>query len=39
MKFFVKRAAELNFVSDIKRDIPNFGTVFTHTGAAYGENT
>ena len=26
-------------VSDIKRDIPKFGTVFTETKATYGENT
>ena len=26
-------------VSDIKRDIPIFGTVFTQTGATYDENT
>ena len=26
-------------VSDIKRDIPKFGTVFTQTGATYDENT
>ena len=26
-------------VSDIKRDIPKFGTVFTQTGATYAENT
>ena len=35
----VKRAAELNLVGDIKRDIPKFGTVFTQTRAIYGENT
>ena len=26
-------------VSDIKRDIPKFGAVFTQTGATYDENT
>ena len=35
----VKGAAELNLISDIKRDIPKFDTVFTQTGATYGENT
>ena len=30
---------ELNSVSDIKRDIPKLGTVFTQTGATYDENT
>ena len=35
----VKRAAELNLVSDIKQDIPKFGTVFTQTGATYDEIT
>ena len=30
--------AELNLVSDIKKDIPKFGTVFTRTGATYDEN-
>ena len=35
----VKAAAELNLISDIKRDIPKFGTVFTQTGEPYGENT
>ena len=39
MKFLRKRAAGLNLVSDINRDIPKFGTVFTQTGATYGENT
>ena len=28
---------ELNLISDIKRDIPKFGTVFTQTRATYGE--
>ena len=40
MKFFrvlAKAAAELNLISDIKRDIPKFGTVFTQTRATYGE--
>ena len=32
-----KAAAELNLISDIKRDIPKFGTVFTQTRATYGE--
>ena len=32
-----KAAAELNLISDIKRDIPKFGTVFTETRATYGE--
>ena len=31
-------SAELNLISDIKRDIPKFGTVSTQTGATYGEN-
>ena len=31
--------SELNLVSDIKRDIPKFGTVLTQAGATYGENT
>ena len=31
------KAAKLNLVSDIKRDIPKLGTVFTQTGASYGE--
>ena len=35
----VKRAAELNLVSDIKQDIPKFGIVFTRTGEPYCENT
>ena len=40
----VKEAVELNLedgrmVSDIKRDIPKFGTVFSQTGATYAENT
>ena len=34
----LKRTAELNLVSDTKRGIPKFGTVFTQTGATYGEN-
>ena len=29
---------ELNLVSDIKRDKPKFGTVFTQTRASYDEN-
>ena len=38
MKFLqIKAAAELNLISDIKRDIPKFGTVFTQTRATYGE--
>ena len=32
-----KAAAELNLISDIKRDITKFGTVFTQTRATYGE--
>ena len=32
-------AAEHYLVSDIKRDIPKFGSVFTQTGATYDENT
>ena len=32
-------AAELNLISDLKRDIPKFGTVFTQARATYGENT
>ena len=44
MKFLSKEQAELNLedgrmVSDIKRDIPKFGTVFSQTGATYAENT
>ena len=35
----VKEVAEHYLVSDIKRDIPKFGTVFTQTGATYDENT
>ena len=37
----VKEEAEHYLVSDTKRDIslPNFGTVFTQTGATYDENT
>ena len=35
----VKGAAELNLVSDIKLDIPKFGTALTQTKATYGENT
>ena len=32
-----KAAAELNLISDIKRDISKFGTVFTQTRATYRE--
>ena len=32
-----KAAVELNLISDIKRDIPKFGTVFTQTRATYSE--
>ena len=40
----VKGAAELNLedgrmVSDIKRDIPKFGTVFAQTGTTYDVKT
>ena len=42
MKFrlqFCEVFVKLNLVSDIKRDLPKFDTVFTQTGATYGENT
>ena len=35
----VKEAAEHYLFSDIKRDIPKFGTVFTQTGATYDKTT
>ena len=35
----VKEAAEHYLVSDIKWDIPKFGTVFAQTGATYDKNT